>query len=745
MKKIFLLSFLVLGLSSLIAQVTILRELMVSFYGNEFFIGWLLAVWVCWVALGSFLIGKANFKNESAPKSFYILTFVLTPFLLILGVILIRHLNNFNAIAGQIANLLPALLGSLILPAPLCLNLGAQFSLATKTFRSNQNSITVSQIYLWESLGFVVGGVMFSFWLVNLNIFFSAALLGLINALIAFLFLYFFFPQKLALKILSLVLFFVFFGSFFLAQKIDEKTLAWRFWPQKLLASINSRFAHLAVTEIKSQYNFYENGLLLGNDLEIPNNEYLAHLSLLFHPQPKNVLLVGGGFNGLMNELLKHPVEKITYLELDEEFIKLIYRFAPEEIKTGLKDSRVKIINADALSFFKNHPEKFDVILINLPSPATALINRFYTQEFFELASQRLNPEALLVTQLPFSPEYQNDELIRLNHSLYQTLKTVFSHLLILPEDNNIFIASQKDIAANPKILAERFKTRQIKTHFLTKSFIYYRLTNERIALTLNSFSQQKETQINKNFQPIAYFYNLNYWLTYFHPRIGSLVSKISQFNFWWFLAAVFLIALIFSSPKQKRSERTLVFNMAVFGFLIMAGEIIFLFLFQSVFGYLYEHLALLLAILMAGLAVGTWRGSQIIQTRNINIFSVFRIQMALIVFLPLCFWLGLPNLPDNQTIALLIFYSFIFTFSFLAGFGFPYLNHLYLKNKKDPKINLSLLYSADLVGAASGALLPALIFLPLFGLNQTVFLIGVIIVSGSLLLFLAKNSMRTA
>ena len=54
------LSLFILGFSSLVAQIVMTRELVVSFYGNEFFIGWLLFAWLFWVGIGSIIIKSSR-------------------------------------------------------------------------------------------------------------------------------------------------------------------------------------------------------------------------------------------------------------------------------------------------------------------------------------------------------------------------------------------------------------------------------------------------------------------------------------------------------------------------------------------------------------------------------------------------------------------------------------------------------------------------------------------------------------
>lgn len=765
MKKGFFLSFLAIGLTSLISQIVILRELMVSFYGNEFFIGLLLATWVSWTALGSFLIGRVRFKKIE-PVLFFILTFILAPIFFTLEVTLIRYLNNFGVSTGQLANLVPAILGSLILPAPLCFTLGVQFSLAAKTFSKWLPSVsTVNQIYLWETLGFVLGGILFNFWLINFAVFTIAVLLGLINLIGAWVLTNSLAPKNLWLKVASVILIIGFLILFSSVQKIDQQTLAWRFDNQKLIEVINTPHGQVAVTQIGSQYNFFESGLFLGTAKEIQSNEYLAHLALLQHPQPQNILVIGGGFNGLINEILKHPVQKITYLELDQRLIPLVEKYAPSEIQEALHDSRVEIFNLDGRHFIKNSKDVFDVIFVNLPAPSNTLINRFYTQEFFREVADRLNPDGgLLVTQLPFSPEYQNKQLVQLNSALLKTLSAVFPRVLVLPEETNIFLASPGSyLTYDASAIIARFKERQIKTDFLTENYLRYRLQNDRVLTADTAFRKEQNISPNQDARPTAYLYALAYWLTYFYPSLTNFLAKTFRLNYGLTLIIFLVIIwLPYFFKKRKNVTSLWVINMAIAGGTIMAAEIIFILLFQTIFGYLYYHLALLISGLMAGLALGNWRAKRQTEKQKITIFSLIKIQVALIIFLGAFLLSPFVEGIKNQLWAIIIFYLAIVIFGYLAGFAFPYLNYLYLhtngvqakakfgakgasapsgvgvylKNKKDPKTNLGLLYSADLVGAALGALLPALILLPLFGLAATVFLMMVMLASGALLLF---------
>src|SRR3989338_5392093 len=158
-------SLFILGLTSLVAQVIIARELMVSFYGNEFFIGWILFAWLFWVGMGSII--PKFFKNFPAGLPLLVSCHLLAVSLLPLEIILIRLSKIFTTVsAGQIPDFLPATAVSFLIMAPLCLVLGLQFTVAVQCriqlSAEADKGHSAGKAYTVESAGFVFGGPVFS-------------------------------------------------------------------------------------------------------------------------------------------------------------------------------------------------------------------------------------------------------------------------------------------------------------------------------------------------------------------------------------------------------------------------------------------------------------------------------------------------------------------------------------------------------------------------------------------------------
>ena len=728
MSRSFIFSLFILGFTSLIGQVILLRELMVTFYGNEFFLGLVLAVWLFWTALGSFCLIKL-FKKISLDPKLFLSCHILAALSLPLLVGLIRLAKSWTPVVGQIPDLLPSLILAVFIPAPLCLILGLQFTAITKYLSRASPARTVNRAYFIESLGFVLAGLFFSYWLVLLNVWLSISLLACLNFL-AVLLILFNFPQRkyLCLRIISLLLLFIFallaFPQF--NQSLEEKTQSWRFPQQELIKIINSPYGQLAVSQTDQQYNFYQSGLLLASSQEDSFNESLAHFSLLAHEQPKNILLIGHGFQGLIKEILKHQPSQIDYLEVDPYLVKTVWPALPDNFQKSLQDQAVKIIYQDGRYFLKESaPEKYDLALINLADPSTALLNRFYTQECFEEIKNQLEETGILATYLSFSPNYQNEDLIKLEASIYQTLKKVFPYLIILPEEGTVtFLASNQT-----NLVLEKLSARNLQTKFINQQYLDYVLTNQR-AETLNKVLSEEKVKINRDTWPISYAYNFLFWTNYFHPRLADFLRLSLKVNFYW-LIILFLILVVLAGWLSKRTQpkKILWSTMAVAGFSLMAFEIILIFTYQSFFGYLYFRLALLIAFFMLGLAGGTWLANR--QTKPINFSSISKIHLAIIIYAGLIyffFWSGIPSRLNLFFSRDILFPVLAIIIGWLVGLAFAKINYLYgqFKKEKSP-FQTGFIYSADLFGSCLGALLAALFLIPLLGVLQTLLtLIGI-------------------
>jgi spermidine synthase len=144
---------------------------------------------------------------------------------------------------------------------------------------------------------------------------------------------------------------------------------------------------------------------------EFVYHEMLAHVPLLAHGAPADVLIVGGGDCGLAEEILKHgTVQHLTHVEIDARVVALA-REHLGEINAGVfDDPRYELHIGDGAAFMAESTRQFDVVLIDSTDPVGAA-KPIFTLEFYQAVRRRLKPGGLLVVQagVPFlqSVEFQ--------------------------------------------------------------------------------------------------------------------------------------------------------------------------------------------------------------------------------------------------------------------------------------------------------------------------------------------------
>src|SRR5690554_2104290 len=149
-------------------------------------------------------------------------------------------------------------------------------------------------------------------------------------------------------------------------------------------------------------------------------HEMLIHVALNTHPQPEQVLVIGGGDGGSVREVLKHPqIKRVVLAEIDEGVVQAAKKYLPS-ISRGLLDPRVMVEITDGLVYVKKHPAEFDIIIVDSTDPVGPAVGLF-AREFYQDVSQALREEGIMVAQTE-SPVV-NREMIR---KIWANLKGIF-------------------------------------------------------------------------------------------------------------------------------------------------------------------------------------------------------------------------------------------------------------------------------------------------------------------------------
>jgi len=131
---------------------------------------------------------------------------------------------------------------------------------------------------------------------------------------------------------------------------------------------------------------------------EFSYQEMLAHIPMMMHPNPKKVLIIGGGDGGILREVVKHDsVESVVLCEIDEDVINVSKQYLPN-MATGFSHPKATVYVGDGFEFMKVHPSEFDVIITDSSDPVGPAENLF-RESYYELAKSALNAHGILASQ----------------------------------------------------------------------------------------------------------------------------------------------------------------------------------------------------------------------------------------------------------------------------------------------------------------------------------------------------------
>ncbi len=746
------------GFTSIVGQIVLMRELVVVFYGNELAMGIMLGGWLFWVGAGSLVAAWVLPRFASASRMWALALFQAVLGVFTIGSLLfVRTLPLLlkRASAGEIVGYTPIVLSSFLVLAPMCLLLGFLFdAYCHKWSTTGDAAVSIGSVYIFEALGAVLGGAVFAWILVwnlepleimslllLLNLISSAAILALERRLR---------PGAVAVSALTIITAVVMcFGG---ATRLHALSLAWLWQDLEVRHSEDSVYGNIAFIEQEEQKSLYENGLLM---FSYPNRfsaEETVHFTLLEHPNPERVLLIGGGVSGSLMEVLKHPTRHVEYVELDPVIIKLVKRFFPSEIRMAVEDPRVGVHHVDGRLFVKETGETYDAIILDLPDPYTSLINRFYTLEFFRECEARLEPDGILSFRVSSAENYISPELQQFLGCLHKTVGSVFADIKVVPGESNLFLACKSSgiLTLDSDELVRRLEERGKKhtLQFIREYYLPYRLSEERKERLAQALADV-DAKLNTDLAPVCYYYDAVLWSKQFGETSGKILAFFAGVHPAWIpavIAGVFVMLL----AVQKRfpyawGSKSILVAVGTTGFAEITIEVVTLLGFQAIHGYVYYKVAIIITAFMVGLAIGAAMMSRAVGRGGVG-QRLFLIIQILVCLYPL-FLLGslvvfsrssaftsgsLMSLAQTH----IAFPLMAFLAGYVGGLQFPLANALLFLELPSPARVAGYTYGIDLLGSCLGALLTTALLIPVFGIPYACAMATLLNV-GSLLLIL--------
>ncbi|MCX8034279.1 MAG: fused MFS/spermidine synthase [Thermodesulfovibrio sp.] len=722
-------AILVMGFTATASQILIIRELLIVFQGNELFIGVIFANWLIFQASGSYFIGKKAESILDYVTKFSLIQFatgIICPVVLLL-IRAFRYLLNIST--GEILGIHYVLLLSSVALFPVTF-MGALFPLACRNLREH-NSLQVfpAKVYLYESLGSFGAGIVFvTYFIYYLSSIEIALIILALNLFSVTLYLSSKRDAK-TLRNLSLLLMILIVISFFIStpERLNRLSSALLWYEHPLVEARNSPYSNIAVIKREEQYTVFMNGSPYA---VIPTSEILteelAHFVMLFHEKPENVLVIGAGFGGLLEEISKYAVKKIDYAEPDPVLIETFNKLMLNSKENSSIHEKVRVHQREGKIFLRKTESLYDIILINLPMPTTLQMNRYYSAEFFKLAKDRLKEKGIFVLKLPGSEVFLPKELKNLNSMIYKTLNSVFPHVRIIAGDQNIFIAStDRSIKAiDEKMLTERLYSKNISSNIVNEWYLNYRMNEPKFKELERDITSAQANAVNQDIHPRAVFETMLFLNSALTPSMVKFLQIFEKFSLLHYLMFVSLIFIIFLIMQRTKAQIFLPFAIGSTGFMSMLVSILLILLFQLYYGYVYHYIGLLTSLFMLGSAFGAYLGTKK------STKSIVKVELGILILL--CFLYIIVSFPPTAITQLLIFIAMTMT-GLLTGVEFPLAVNISDSHSPTSKTSARF-YAIDLLGAFFGALFPAIVLIPILGIEDTI-LITIALKSASFLL----------
>ena len=199
-------------------------------------------------------------------------------------------------------------------------------------------------------------------------------------------------------------------------------------------------------------------------------HEMLTHVPILAHGDARNVCVIGGGDGGILREALRHPVDRVTMVEIDASVIEICAAHLPSISNGAFDDPRTDLVIADGAHFIAETEKRFDVIIVDSTDPIGPG-EVLFTDEFYGHCQSRLTEGGIVVTQSGVAM-IQGEELTTTVRRLSEHFADSSAYIAPIPTYAGGFMAfgwgtDNPDLRQLPaETLAQRYGKVDIQTRY---------------------------------------------------------------------------------------------------------------------------------------------------------------------------------------------------------------------------------------------------------------------------------------
>ncbi len=668
------------GIASVAVQLVLVREYLAQFQGNEIVIALIFFCWLVFGGIGTALAQLGGTRRRPASARVLTLLSLMLVIVCVGQVVAIRRLRDLVLIHGASVGFYPTLGFVAVTMLPYAVLVGVVLPYSLMVARQRVADYPGNWIYMADNTGDVSGGALFSFVLVHWLTPFQV--LGVVHLpLLAALW-----RLEGAISRQTVIAGLLAIMGLTTGCLFEERLLPLREGRRVYYAE--SRYGRIEVTESRGQTTIFSDGAPRHFSHDPGLAEECVHLPLAQIERPRRLLLVSA-VGGMAAEVAKYHPQRVDYVELDPLVAVVQQRFGLLEAFAGLT-----VIAQDARSYLATTAMQYDAILVGLSEPETYQENRFFTAEFFALARAHLAPDGVFSFGIHGVENYISELRRQKLSSLVNTASRYFRHVQLMPGQRLQFICRHRPVRTD---IARLLDQKGIETDYISRYFT-------------GDFTDQRIRQLDEAVDADA---PLNQDL---FPRLMRLAFTDwfrqhgeSPLGFVLVLSGACLVYLWHITRPQWVLLTT--------GCINIGAEMVTIFTFQVLYGYIYIQIGVLVTVFLAGLLPGAWMGGRVARHHRRALIAG-----DLLLCLLLAGFAGLLAAAHTRLPAGML-YGFGLLVSFCCGFQFP----LALMIGGDDSTAVARSFSADLVGAAGGVLLVSLVLIPFLGLLWTTVVLALI------------------